>query len=779
MAKPGVRFPQGERQAARSRASFLVLLAVVALVVALVGWAILRSRSRPSAADRSGPDVSVQADADAVREQNAEVLFARAKIAASMRSWRSARENLARLKKDYSKTSFFKINQAAIAELARTIGERPRRAPSPPEAPPDVRPFPPRPIAPQRPARPDPTPDELHAALKAKNPGYTGGAHFVMRKGKCVSVSLVRCRVADLSPLACLTPAKFLCVENQVADLSPLAGMPIEELYCRYNQIENLAPLADMPLRILRCEHNRIADLSPLRGKRLWKLACHSNRIADLSPLRGMPLEALECGDNRIADLSPLRGMPLRRLLCSRNRIADLSPLAGMRLEALYCAGNPISDLSPLRGVPLKYLECADTRVTDIWPLAGSPLRALGLGGLAIRDPSILRDLPLHNLAISPDRIAGDLGFLRHHKTLWTIGADCTLKYAGDVAFHGDGIGMFLDAIGGKQPAIDVQRLDERDRKRLAAKTEQRVSFNFADTSLGDVAEDLGERAGVAINLDPRIFKDDPLKVTLRVDDGRLDDALSRICKPLGLVWLPLDGAVFITTPALAKKEPERTEELRRLQEPSPEDLFTRIRLLQRLKFTFVETPLRDMFQFFEGFRGVTLVWDPRVSGRERLTVNATFSGRDMRLDQALRWACRTAGMVCVWRDGAMLVTRPEHVSKALDQDKQLRQLGEPPTEQLAARVAKRIYFEFRGTLLPEALSVISEQGGLPIELDRGAVGHEARPLDLCVYGMRLDWALTWVCRQAGMVYVWRDGKILVTTPERARKASRGVPEEG
>ena len=90
------------------------------------------------------------------------------------------------------------------------------------------------------------TPAELHAALKARNPGYTGKAKLTFRGGKLVAADLQGCRVADLSPLK---------------------GLSIEGLGLSGLAIGDLSVLVHLPLRTLAFSPDKVTgDLVSLRG---------------------------------------------------------------------------------------------------------------------------------------------------------------------------------------------------------------------------------------------------------------------------------------------------------------------------------------------------------------------------------------------------------------------------------------------------------------------------------------------------------------------------------
>ena len=68
------------------------------------------------------------------------------------------------------------------------------------------------------------TPEELHAALKPKNPDYAGNGQFQHDGADLAAVSLANTGIRDISPLAG-HPLQFLdLTKTRVVDLSPLRG---------------------------------------------------------------------------------------------------------------------------------------------------------------------------------------------------------------------------------------------------------------------------------------------------------------------------------------------------------------------------------------------------------------------------------------------------------------------------------------------------------------------------------------------------------------------------
>ena len=128
---------------------------------------------------------------------------------------------------------------------------------------------------------------------------------------KITSLTLIKGKLNDLTPLVDLTQLESLCISNnQISDLTPLAGL---------TQLRNLD----------------VAD----------------NQISDLTPLAGLTqLRDLDIGDNQISDLTPLAGLTeLQSLRMENNQIRSLAGLENLTaLYAIYAAGNPLTDTSAL-----------------------------------------------------------------------------------------------------------------------------------------------------------------------------------------------------------------------------------------------------------------------------------------------------------------------------------------------------------------------------------------------------------------------------------------------
>jgi hypothetical protein len=112
---------------------------------------------------------------------------------------------------------------------------------------------------------------EVHAAIKAANPNYTGAGKVLHNdKDGIWGLEMSGCKVSTLEPLR---------------------GMPLTAIACADNDIKDLAPLKGMKLLQLVCDNNPITDLSPISGMPIWKLGIKETKVVDLTPLEDMKLQ--------------------------------------------------------------------------------------------------------------------------------------------------------------------------------------------------------------------------------------------------------------------------------------------------------------------------------------------------------------------------------------------------------------------------------------------------------------------------------------------------------
>lgn len=631
-----------------------------------------------------------------------------------------------------------------------------------------------------------PRADELRAALKAANPDYRGGGNFDVEDGRIVRVNIQAQRIRDLSPLR---------------------GLPLRALDCGMNDVTDLSPLSGMPLHVLLCDANGVEDLSSLKGMRLIGLECSRNEIADLSPLRGMALKILGCGHNKIADLSPLKWVPLVALHCEGNRIRDLSPLAGMPLERLLCSKNLISDLASLKGIPLEELDCGQTQVCDLSPLKGSRLRVLGAYDLEIRDLSVLLDVPLSSLALSPGKVKGGRVAFSRHETLKDVYVNTPYPWGGsgrafqmDIPLIGRGMRpipvraeVFLAdlAMCSGEPRLVATLLGHTGRVHSVGFSPdgKQIESAAADGTvrLWDAAtcqcmrEGKGRRAPVPATL---VSPDRKLRIS-GSEDGSITLADAASGKPLAVllghkgavacVALSLDGFRLVSGGAdgtvrvwsLGRPDPI---ELRKLGEIQQRAIAAAMK--KTVTFDFAETPLEDVMNFLSSLADISIVLDPRAA---KDAPKITLRANEMPLGDALKRICNPLGLFSVVLDDALFVGRERDVKDMQRHADAMRQLQGQPDNQVAAKFAKTVTFDFVETPLQDVTNVFSSLIDVTIIVDLQGAG-DVPNITLRANDMRFEQSLRWVCRRTGLDYTWLDGALFLASPARM-KASLGEHE--
>ena len=274
---------------------------------------------------------------------------------------------------------------------------------------------------------------DLHAALKAANPGYDGNGRIDFINGKIVEVHLGGKKLSDIRPLKGLRLGAVSLDRTQVTDLSPLVGMPLRWLNLDDSPgITDLGPLAGMPLAEIYLCRTGVTDLKPLRKMPLRRLNLQGTKVKNLEPLRSMPLEWLNLNDvSTYPSFDPLARMPLRELHAQATSVDDLTPLAGTGLVVLNINhAVRLVDLSGVRGMPLRNLYMVATKISDLRPLANMPIRHLDAGksavaslaglektslgwlnleGTAVEDLSPLKELPLEYVNLNNAARVADL----------------------------------------------------------------------------------------------------------------------------------------------------------------------------------------------------------------------------------------------------------------------------------------------------------------------------------------------------------------------------------
>ncbi len=198
----------------------------------------------------------------------------------------------------------------------------------------------------------------LHAAIRAKNPGYSGNGTFqIDQNGQVKIVVLDRCGVSDLSPLAGMKLMSIDLRECPVPNIAILKGMPLVECYLEGTAVDDLSAMEGMvTLKKLYLNGTVVKDLSPLKNLGIIELNLVNTPVSDLSPLASLPLQMLWLTDTKVKDIGPLAKCPLVSLTLHRTPLTDLSPLANSPLKRLHIGETPVTDLTPLASLQLTRL---------------------------------------------------------------------------------------------------------------------------------------------------------------------------------------------------------------------------------------------------------------------------------------------------------------------------------------------------------------------------------------------------------------------------------------
>ncbi len=168
---------------------------------------------------------------------------------------------------------------------------------------------------------------------------------------------------------------------------------------------------------------------------------------------------------------------------------------------------------------------------------------------------------------------------------------------------------------------------------------------------------------------------------------------------------------------------------------------------------------------------------DPGNAAAKRMYETAAESARNQAIDIALRK--REVEMQRHWREiAAMMVPQsalvympPELFESVRNRKAKVILEGKaenPPEWEAKVRetLSKKVSFDFVETPLPDVLSFLSSLSGTTIVLDQAAIKDQQQPqISLRVSDMRLEAALSWICRLAGLAYGLKNEAVFVSTP--------------
>lgn len=167
------------------------------------------------------------------------------------------------------------------------------------------------------------SPEEVHKALKALNPGYQMNGRFETEDGRIVQVHLENCYITNIAPLAGLKQVHTVEIgENPLLwDLSPLKGLNLTGLSIRNTDARDLEAVKNMRLEWLGMSNTKIKDISPIKKMPLTNLSMSGCLlINDISPLKKckeieeliLPVQALDMDIDFLKKFKRLRVIDTR-----------------------------------------------------------------------------------------------------------------------------------------------------------------------------------------------------------------------------------------------------------------------------------------------------------------------------------------------------------------------------------------------------------------------------------------------------------------------------------
>ena len=211
----------------------------------------------------------------------------------------------------------------------------------------------------------------------------------------------------------------------------------------------------------------------------------------------------------------------------------------------------------------------------------------------------------------------------------------------------------------------EPERAGETKSKGPSDGAARRVSCDFAATPLKDAVARLARQARCNVVLDHEAVEAKAPTVTLEAQDVELAAAIDRIGRPFGLLAVWRDGAFFVTTPERARRAQRGDAQWEAHQKPPDEQAGAAVS--KPVSFDFVDAPLPSVVSSLSTQVRIPAVLD--VESLRKRVGRVTLRVDGMPFESALRWVCRRAGLVVVWRGGALFIATPERARDVLRKD--------------------------------------------------------------------------------------------------------------
>ncbi len=247
------------------------------------------------------------------------------------------------------------------------------------------------------------TPDQVQAALKEKNPKFTGTTDTQLGQQGIAVVVLN---------------------DPAIEDISPLAGLPLYALDLHDCHIDSIDSLEGMRLARIDLSNTAVSDLSILSGMPLEHAYFNKSRVTVAPILSAVPVQIADFSDTPLTNLDGLKGATIGELYLVNTKVKDLGPLSEARVRSIWLNNAPVEDCSPLAENPVVSVTLAGTKVSDISCFKGHPtLQRLHIAETEVTDLTPLQWMGgLTRLIFTPNRIKTGIEYARRMPSIQEIG---------------------------------------------------------------------------------------------------------------------------------------------------------------------------------------------------------------------------------------------------------------------------------------------------------------------------------------------------------------------
>lgn len=299
--------------------------------------------------------------------------------------------------------------------------------------------------------------------------------------------------------------------------------------------------------------------------------------------------------------------------------------------------------------------------------------------------------------------------------------------------------------------------------KKLAA----RISFDFVETPLQDVASFLSSLTGVRLDVDPGLVLGEHPSLTLKVAQMRFDHVLLWVCRLTGTVFAWRDGGFYITTPVCIEELARAERALRDLERRTGKPIAKRMAKIIQVRIekeTFKAAVSRLLRKHLE----VPFAIDTSLVGPEPRRIWLRIERAS--LGAVLRALCRQAHMGYAWLKGGLFIGPTDRVARLLERPRAARPgCQRPPSARAAAFMAQPLTRDLAGLSFGRALKLVARTRGQDVVLHAELAGGKDPTVWLAVHGVPREQVLRWLCHLHDADYIWRRDHILVAPRERMR----------